>query len=367
MGVSKQRIDYIDQFRGFIGIMMILGHSSYYLNSVWKQLDPFDPIFPTWGQFAVRYAGYICAPGFLMMAGAMVFLSFHRQVSGGLRPIKSKWYFLQRGLFLILIQMTWVNSAWGGFSALNPWHFGIISTIGMSVILLIPLVQTRWYMRAGIALLILLIHPLLLTIPYNPESILHTVLMETFITAGDFNKYPVLPWFALALLGSVMAHFWFTQWDTFIKKILWGFSIAAIAILLAIGVRIINGYGTILPFSDFGSISFFVDQKYPPSLFHNLLFFGFVVTGVTCFVILNKYLPRFAGIFSIPGKVPLFFYCIHLAILGIFVKRLNFYYLEGGIWLTFIGFFVLLAIMLPLAGWFFRVKLRSNNYFIRMI
>ena len=72
-------------------------------------------------------------------------------------------------------------------------------------------------------------------------------------------------------------------------------------------------------------------------------------------------------VFSIPGKVPLFFYVIHLAILGIFVKRFDLFYREGGVFASLIGFAVMLVIMLPLCKWFYGVKSRSRNYFIRMI
>jgi len=80
---GKGRFDFIDQFRGFVGILMLMGHSSYYFNSIWLHLDPLDPLFPDWAQFALRYAGYLCAPGFLMMNGAMVWWSFHRRIVKG--------------------------------------------------------------------------------------------------------------------------------------------------------------------------------------------------------------------------------------------------------------------------------------------
>lgn len=69
--IKKQRFDYIDQFRGFIVILMLLDHSSYYFNSLWNHFDPLDSVFPNWSQFILRFVGYLCAPGFLMMAGAI--------------------------------------------------------------------------------------------------------------------------------------------------------------------------------------------------------------------------------------------------------------------------------------------------------
>lgn len=364
---KKQRFEFIDQFRGFIGVLMLLGHSSYYFNSIWINLDPFDPLVPTLGQFILRYIGYLCAPGFLMMAGAMVWWSYHRRVAKGVADWTARWHLIQRGLFLVLVQIIWVNSSWGGFKEFQPGHLGIIATIGISMVFLTMIVKTHWLIRLCIALAILFIHPFLLQITYNPSITWQEVLMQTFVDAGDFNKYPVLPWFALATLGSVMATGWLSLWKTDKQRILMGLMIAATAIIAAFVVRMGRGYGNIFPFSDPGSYSFFFDQKYPPSLFMNLFFFGLVVLGVTTFIAIGKVAPKLLVPFSIPGKVPLFFYAVHLAILGIFVKRIDFFYREGGVLESLIGLAIMLLIMLPLCLWFFGVKSRSKNYIISMI
>ena len=364
---SKKRFDYIDQFRGFVGVLMLLGHSSYYFNSIWKNLDPLDPLFPNWSQFTLRYIGYLCAPGFLIMAGAMVWWSYTKRIEKGVAVKTAKWHLIQRALFLILIQMTWVNSSWGGFASFRPWHFGIISSIGISVLFLTFIASFKWQTRLAIALVILFVHPFLLDISYSNDNTFMKVIMETFVSSGSFNKYPVLPWFALSALGSVMATGWLQIWQTDKKRINMSVIIGFGSIFLAIAIRLFRGYGNISSFSEFGTMSFFLDQKYPPSLFMNLLFFGLVVLGVGTFIVLNNKTPKFMQLFSIPGKVPLFFYGIHLAILGIFVKRLDFFYREGGILATFIGLAIMLIIMFPLSKWFYSYKRKSKNKIIKMI
>lgn len=361
------RFDYIDQFRGFIGVLMVLGHSSYYLNSIWKNLDPFDPLFPSWGQFALRYVGYLCAPGFLMMAGTMVWWSYTKRVAKGTNDWTARWHIIQRGIFLVIVQMTWVNSSWGGFRVFQPWHLGVIASIGISMILLTIIIKLPWYYRLFVAMLILIVHPFLLNIQYNHENIWSTALMQTFVDAGKFNKYPVLPWFALCILGSVMATGWLSLWKTDKKRILMSLSIAGSAFLLAILIRLGNGFGNISPFSNFGSYSFFLDQKYPPSLFMNLWFFGCIVLGVALFLAIGKISPKILMIFSIPGKVPLFFYSVHIAIMGIFIKRMDLFYRNGWVLESLIGLVVLMVIMFPLCKWFYIVKRKSKNYFIQMI
>lgn len=366
-----QRFAYIDQFRGFIGILMLLGHSSYFFNSFWNQFDQFDPVFPEWGQFILRYAGYLCAPGYLIMAGAMVWWSFHRRLAKGSQSWQAKWHFIQRGILLVLIQITWVNSSWSGFREFNPWHLGIISCIGISMILLTVMIRWPWQYRAIAGVLLLLIHPLLLKIPYDSSNIWQKGFFQLFIDSGDFNKYPIIPWFALAILGSVMANHWFNLWKTTRDKLIWGCIIGFGSISLATLIRLTINYGNIFPSQGFLTYSFLIDQKYPPSLFMNLWFFGMVVLGVTFFLLINtmnvQLVKRLLNFISLPGKVPMFFYAIHLAILGLICRVFPDVYRFGEILETLTGFVILLALLLPVCKWFFNIKSRSNNYLIQMI
>jgi uncharacterized membrane protein len=364
---KQQRFDFVDQFRGLIIILMLVDHCSYYLNSTWEFLDPLDPLFASWGQVVLRYVSYLCAPGFLLINGAMVWWFYYRRKNKGLNNWSIRKELIQRGLFLILLQMTWVNSSWSGFNRFDPFHLGIIACIGFSMIFQSFIVNWRWELQLAVAVIILLLHPILIKIPYNPGDNLPTVLMQTFIDAGDFNKYPVIPWFAVALLGSVVAHGWLKAWDSDKKRIYWGTIIGTSALIVSIIIRMLRGYGNIFPFSDFGSYSFFFDQKYPPSLYFNLWFFGWSVLVITLFIAISKFFPKVFLIFDITGKTALFFYCIHIAILGIFSKRIGIYYHQGEITETLIGVVIMMIIMVPLSIWFFKVKSRSSNPIIRMI
>jgi uncharacterized membrane protein len=346
---------------------MLVDHSSYYLNSIWKYFDPFDPLFADWDQFAIRYISYLCAPGFLMINGAMVWWTYTKRKDKGVSDSTIRWQIIQRGLFLVLLQMTWVNSSWGGFSSFQPWHLGIIACIGISMVFQSFVVNLRWELQLAIGLFILLLHPVLLKIPYDTNNTWMTVLMQTFVDSGDFNKYPVLPWFALALLGSVMAQGWLKAWDTDQMRIKMSTLIGVSALVVAIIIRTARGYGNLSPFSDFGSYSFFFDQKYPPSLFFSIWFFGGTTLIIGFFIAVNKILPRLFLIFDITGKVALFFYCMHIAILGVFSKRIGLYYREGEVAATLIGVVLMMIVMLPLSKWFYKVKSSSKNFIIRMM
>lgn len=364
---AKARFLFIDQFRGLVGVMMALGHSSYYFNAVWRSLDPIDPFFSSFGQFALRYMGYLCAPGFLMMNGAMSWYSYSSRTRSGKSEWSSKWHLIQRGLFLVLVQLTWVNSSWGGFRHLRLDHFGIIACIGMSMVFLALFINARWWIRLAVALIVFLVHPALLKIPYDPKNLAQAIPMEMFINSGDFNIYPVLPWFGLATMGSVMAQGWLSVWKTTRQRLMWTWAIALAAFALAIIVRMGRGYGNIFSFDTFGHYSFFLDEKYPPSLYHNFWFFGAVCFMMGVIQLLGAIVPWLTKPLGTIGRVPLFFYCVHIGILGVLTKRLGFPYHEWGVGASFIGWIALLTVMYPLALWFGRVKAKSKNFIIQMI
>ena len=366
----RLRFAFIDEFRGLVGIMMALGHAQYYMNAAWLSFDPIDPFFDNTAQFALRYMGYLCAPGFLVMNGAMVYWAFLRRRKKGMSRGRATWDFVQRGLFLVAVQWLWVNQSWSGFGRFAGAHLGIIATIGISMVLVALIVHWKWWQRLAVAAACVVVHPLLLKIPYDHGSWVHYP-MQFFVDAGDFNKYPLIPWFALACVGSVMAHFWFTAWtdrrrpdERAHKSMLVGL----VLVLLAWGLRDWGvSYANLFPSEGWFTDSFFLVQKYPPSVTHQFWFAGAVIFMVGLFAWIDHRWPVLRPL-AVVGRVPLFYYCVHIPILAIVFRRLEWLpYHAGGVVDSLLVWFGLLAVMAPLAIWFGRVKRRSKNWFIRMI
>ncbi len=367
---KKLRFTYIDEFRGLVGVMMALGHAQYYMNSAWLSFDPIDPFFDNTAQFAIRYMGYLCAPGFLVMNGAMTYWAFVRRRKKGMSGGRAVWDFVQRGLFLVVVQWIWVNSSWGGFTRLRLDHMGIIATIGLSMILIALIAHWKWWQRAAVALACFLVHPLLLRIPYDHDHWLHYP-MQFFVDAGDFTKYPLIPWFALACVGSVMAHFWFTVWTDRRRpdeRAFKSMAVGLVLVLVALGLRDTgSNYANIFPGEGWFTYGFFLVQKYPPSLTHQFWFAGAVVFMVGVFAWVDHRWPIFRPL-AVVGRVPLFYYCVHIPILAIVFRRLELLpHHGGGVIESLLVWFGLLAVMAPLAVWFAGVKRRNRSWFVRMI
>lgn len=365
--VAKERYVFIDQFRGLVGIMMALGHSSGTFNSAWKSLDMFDPLFSNFGQFALRYMGYLCAPGFLMMNGAVSWLTYGRRIKAGKTEWQAKWHLMKRGLFLIAVQVLIVNQAWVGFRRLNLAHLGIIACIGISMCLVALFINARWPIRLAVGLVTFAAYPALLRIPYDENVLWQRVLLQTFVDAGDWNKYPVLPWFAFATLGSVMATGWLSGWKTPRQRIAWSWGIGLAAIGVATVVRLLRSYGNTTIFDQFGHYSFFLDQKYPPNLFHNLWFFGTVSFMVGTIHLIGQFAMPAVRWLGVIGRVPLFFYVVHITILYLVSYDLGVYWRAGEVGASLIGWVALLVVMFPLAIWFGKVKATSKNPIIALV
>jgi len=367
MTAPVARFEFIDRFRGLVGVMMALGHAQYYANAAWLSFDPLDPTFDSWGQFALRYMGYLCAPGFLVMNGAMVWWAWQRRVRQGVPSRQADWEIAQRALFLIAVQLVWVNASWSGFARLRLEHFGIIATIGASMLLLLPLMRTSWRVRAAVAAATAVIHSFLLRIPYDLDG-LARFPMQLLIDAGDFNKYPILPWFALACFGSVMAHWWFERWTTDRERAVKSLGIGSALIIAAWALRLWGGsFANVWPSGEFFSWSFFLVQKYPPSLTHEVWFAGAVTFMVGMVALLGLLVRPLVGWLGVVGKVPLFFYAVHIPLLAIPMKRFDLYYHRGGVVESLITWVVLMMVMMPLAVWFRGVKRRNRSWLVRMI
>lgn len=365
---ARERFLFIDEFRGLIGVMMALGHSGEYLNALWKNFDMVDPLFASSDQFALRYMGFLCAPGFLMMNGAMTWWTFRRRRAAGETPAQARWDLIQRGLFLVLVQWLWVNAAWGGFQRVRLDHLGIIATIGLTMVLLTPLVTWSWWGRLLAALGALAAHPFLLRIPYDPAT-WRRYPMELLVTSGDFTLYPLLPWFALGAIGSVMAVFWFERWTDPAARtrntLLVGLGLVALAVALRQwGAWPLN----FTPAGRFLGWQFLMMQKYPPELTHQIWFAGAVIFMVGVFSFVSARAPFLTRWLGVVGRVPLFFYAVHIPLLALVTRRLGLVpYREWGVPGAMLGWVALLGVMLPLAWWFGGVKRRSKNWFIRMI
>src|SRR3984885_14933112 len=99
------RIESIDALRGLLMLLMAIDHTRDYFSSA--AIDPADPVHSWPALFFTRWITHLCAPGFILLAGASVYLQRQRKSAATLTRS-----LIQRGLWLIVIEVTVVSFGW---------------------------------------------------------------------------------------------------------------------------------------------------------------------------------------------------------------------------------------------------------------
>jgi uncharacterized membrane protein len=259
----------------------------------------------------------------------------------------------------------------------------VISAIGLSFIVLSFLLKIPSRTIGIAGLLIIFSHNLLqaFTIPSNQVVIfLNSVFFNpslTQLTPGFafYTAYPLIPWLGIMLTGFASGKFFDLPAEKR-NKIFLKLGLAALSLFIIL--RFINLYGDSSRWSEqksalFTFLSFINTTKYPPSLLFDLLFLGIMFLVLFMSEKINN---RFTGILSVYGRVPLFYFVIHLFIIhslmfvmlylqGFGSNDLQFGVFNNGrpktgggvdLSLIYLIWFSVVAILYPFCKWYGRYK-----------
>lgn len=198
----------------------------------------------------------------------------------------------------------------------------VIAAIGLGFVVLSLLLKLRPVTIGITGLLIIFGHNLLqgVNIPDNPvAAFFSSVLFRPFllqITQGFslYTAYPLVPWLGIMLAGFAAGEF-FELPEEKRQKIFFRIGMAALALFTIL--RTVNIYGdpsrwSVQKSTLFTVLSFLNTTKYPPSLLFILLFLGIAFIVL---VLSEKASNRFTEILSVYGRVPLFYFVVHLFII----------------------------------------------------
>src|SRR5437660_8291421 len=114
---GQARLASIDILRGLVMVIMALDHTRDFFTFL--RTPPEDMAHTYGALFFTRFITHYCAPVFAFLAGTGAYLSTRR----GKSIQQVSWFFLTRGLWLLLLEVTVVGFAWG----FVPWaHGGVI-------------------------------------------------------------------------------------------------------------------------------------------------------------------------------------------------------------------------------------------------
>jgi uncharacterized membrane protein len=378
--IQTSRIQSIDIVRGTVMVLMAIDHVRVY--------SGLPAGGPTPGLFFTRWITHFCAPAFAFLAGTAAFL-YGRQ-RGDMRVLAR--FLLWRGLLLVLLELTVLRLAWT-FN-FDYGHFvlaGVIWMLGWSMVLLAGLVRlpARAVGLIGLGIIffqqIFRFPPLLL-----PAQLRKAVgwIWEFVYPAGLDNQsgitilYVLVPW-----VGVMGAGYGFglimTREAEERSRLCLRIGLAATALFLVavtIGVLITSVPANAPPIL----FRLLNQQKYPSSQLYLLMTLG---PTIALLPLAEQARGWLADVLTTFGWVPMFYYLLHIPLIHV-AALLATLIREGSIhpdwyssapfaflppehrwnlWLLYIIWAVVIAVLYPLCRWFVGVKARHRAGWLKYI
>lgn len=316
--LNKSRIFSIDFARGLAMIIMALDHTRDYFHKFAFIHEATDLEHTSPAIFLTRWITHFCAPAFVFLAGTSAFLSGQKKSKKELSA-----FLFKRGLWLILLEITVVSFGWLFNPYFNMFNLQVIWAIGLCMIALSMMLYLPFRILLAAAILLIAGHNMLDNIhltgnslPVFLWSILHEFNFFNFGPLSIFVVYPILPWLGLMSLGYCFGRLYLPEVSTESRKkklIIYGVTGIGLFIL----IRFLNGYGDPSPWNIqksgiFTLLSFLNVSKYPPSL----LFILMTISPLMLLLAFTENInTRFSNRITTFGKVPMFYYLIHLYVI----------------------------------------------------
>ena len=383
-----RRLESIDLLRGLLMLLMAIDHSRDFFTSA-SGFDPTDPTRSWPALFATRWITHLCAPGFIALAGTSVFLQRQRGKSAG----QMSRLLFTRGLWLAFLEVTVISFGWS--FAFGP-GLQVIWAIAISMIFLSLLQRLPVVVIGAVGALIVLFHNLL--DPITGSQLGNFSVLWTFLHQPGplfFHHqmvgivlYPVIPWIGVICLGYAFGPV--AVLDPARRQrlaFLLGLSFLAVFSLL----RIFHGYGDVIPFEHLATptqtaMAFLRVSKYPPSFQYLLATLGVNLLLYTLFDLASSqnWLTRLRAFVETYGRVPFFYYVLHIYLLHSFALVLTaeqhrdwrFWLIPGAVFtqhldgwgynlpgIYLVWLVVILALYLP-CRWFAQVKARRHDWWL---
>jgi uncharacterized membrane protein len=378
-----RRIEAVDILRGLVMALMALDHTRDYLHAGQLQgQDPLDFATTHTPLFLTRWITHYCAPVFLFLAGSGAFLSRTRERSLG----ELSRFLLTRGAWLIFLELTVIH--WAGWAFTIDLHLYlaiVIWVIGWSMIVLAGLVHLPLWAIAAFGGVLIAGHNLLDNI--RPETWGSFAWLWRLLHAGGpvelapgylmLVGYPLIPWVGVMALGYAFGAV--LQQERGQRR---SFALRAGVGLTIVFVflRFSNLYGDPRPWSEqatgtFTFLSLLNCHKYPPSLCYLLMTLGPAL--VLLALIDRERTPAWLKPLAVFGRVPLFYYLLHLLALLIETYRFG-----SAPWLigvpfapgkpaaagagfalpgVYLAWLIALAVLYPACVWFAELKRRRRD------
>lgn len=366
MRVSS-RNEAIDCLRGIVMILMALDHARDFLGT------PVDLATATPPLFLTRWVTHFCAPVFVLLAGMAAFL--HGRRLGATGALSR--FLVTRGAWLVLLEVTVVRWAWTFVVGPHIVVLQVIWAIGVAMMALGAIVWLPQGVIAGLAVVLVAGHNVLDALRAETFGSLRWLwlllhepgMLAPFDGARWFVVYPLLPWIGVMAGGYALGDWALRPRDDRRRR----FLVAGLALTaLFVGLRAVGVYGDARPWSADHVLSFLDTTKYPPSLLYLAMTLGPALCALAA---LDRPLGAWARPVIVYGRVPLFYYVLHIVLLHAMAVVLAWptdgagalarpFMMNAPLGLSlpavYAGWLVAVAALYPACRWFADVKRRST-------
>lgn len=322
-----RRINSVDFLRGAVMIIMAIDHVRVY--------SGIPAGGPSPGIFLTRWITHFCAPSFTFLAGVSAYLYF--QKTGNKKDVAI--FLVTRGLLLVILELTLIRFFWTfNFDYESFTLAGVIWMLGWCMVLLAAFIGMKPKIIGILGLGIIFLQQVFSYVPLIfPSSLQSSIGMvwAFFYPAGSGGNvlsgpsglenvfgitilYVLIPW-----IGVMMAGFWFAQVfqkdSKALKTVCIRTGIAAVVVFVLVGTAMI----LLQPATDDNTPFIFKllgQQKYPPSQLFLLMTLGPLIALVPFAENVKGW---FASAVKTIGKVPMFFYLLHILLIHLSAFAMN--------------------------------------------
>lgn len=327
--LEKKRISSVDLLRGAVMIIMALDHTRDFFHYDAQVNNPLNLDTTTAILFFTRWITHFCAPVFVFLSGTSAYLQSARKTKKELSI-----FLITRGFWLIVAEIAIVNVLLTFDFSYTTIGLEVIWAIGISMVILGFVIWLPFKIILMLGLVILLGHNALDFYERNQTGqfgVVYSLLHRRgFPRLGEIQiliLYPFLPWTGLMILGYCLGKVLRSDDASYRKRFLVTTGLSAIALFIIL--RFINVYGDPSQWAKqptgFRTVLSFIDtSKYPPSLFFILMTIGPSLLLMAWWDTVQNAITK---IISVYGRVPFFYFVVHLFILHLFTTLA--YFLRG--------------------------------------
>lgn len=314
---SSTRIQSVDLLRGAVMVLMAIDHVRVYSGMPAGGPEP--------GIFFTRWITHFCVPAFVFLAGTSAFLYGNKLND----KHKLSRFLLSRGLLLVILELTLIRFFWT-FN-LNYAKFtlaGVIWMLGWCMVLMALFIRLRPLTIGLIGLFIAFCQQLFsfvpLILPQDWRGSFGWFWEFIYPSGGGWLPginilYVLVPWIGVMMAGYGFGTILLKQTDER-RKVCLRIGLVAIAVFLVAAILVIRfgpEYKGNKPFL----LRILDQQKYPASQIYLLMTLGPLIALVP---FANKVKGGIADMFITFGRVPFFYYLVHILLIHILALGVNF-------------------------------------------